>query len=176
MIGSEFIVVGRELYVRLACRCFALVIFASPVAATPLQADKILIEKKSHQLTLLANGTKIKSYRVALGKGGLAPKTVEGDQLTPEGTYIIDSRNRNSDFYRALHISYPTPRQRADATRRGINPGGAIMIHGLRNGMSFLGLVHTWSDWTNGCIAVKNSEMDEIWSAVRNGTPVEIRR
>lgn len=117
----------------------------------------------------------IRAYKVALGRGGLAPKEREGDALTPEGHYIIDSRNEHSAFYRALHISYPNEDDRKRAARLGVSPGGAIMIHGIKNGFGWIGEQHRRFDWTAGCIAVTDREIDEIWNLVPVGTPVEIR-
>jgi len=134
-----------------------------------------LILKKDHVLELLAGGKVIKTYKVALGRGGLTPKQKEGDGRTPEGHYVIDSRNAESHYHRALHVSYPNADDQKRAARRGISPGGAIMIHGLPNGMGKLGAAHRLYDWTLGCIAVTDDEIDEIWDLVPVGTPVEIR-
>ena len=139
------------------------------------KADSILILKKDHLLELLKGGKVIRTYKVALGRGGLAPKEKEGDERTPEGHYIIDSRNEHSAFYRALHISYPNEEDRKRAARKGVSPGGAIMIHGIKNGFGWIGAQHRRFDWTAGCIAVTDDEIDEIWSLVPIGTPVEIR-
>jgi len=134
-----------------------------------------LILKKDHALELLAAGKVIKTYKVALGQGGLAPKEREGDARTPEGHYVIDARNADSHYHRALHVSYPSAEDRKRAARLGVAPGGAIMIHGLPNGMGWLGAKHRLYDWTLGCIAVTDDEIDEIWNLVPVGTPVEIR-
>ena len=139
------------------------------------KADSILILKKDHLLELFRGGRVIRSYKVALGRGGLAPKQREGDALTPEGHYLIDSRNATSHYHRALHISYPNAEDRKRATQQGAAPGGAVMIHGLPNGMEWIGAGHRLYDWTLGCIAVTDAEIDEIWKLVPDGTPVEIR-
>jgi murein L,D-transpeptidase YafK len=110
-----------------------------------------------------------------LGEGGLEPKEREGDARTPEGHYIVDSRNAASHYHKALHISYPGTEDRQRAAKLGVSPGGAIMIHGLPNGMAWLGATHRFYDWTLGCIAVTDAEIDEIWKLVPDGTPVEIR-
>lgn len=143
--------------------------------ALSLKADSILILKKDHVLELLRSGKVIRTYKVALGRGGLAPKQREGDARTPEGRYTIDSRNEHSAFYRALHISYPSEDDKKRAVRLGVSPGGAIMIHGIKNGFGWLGQRHRLVDWTAGCIAVTDEEIDEIWNLVPVGTPVEIR-
>jgi len=142
---------------------------------TPHKADSILILKKDHLLELLSNGKVFRTYHVALGSGGLAPKQKEGDGRTPEGHYIIDSRNEHSHYYKALHISYPDAHDRQRAAAAGVSPGGAIMIHGLPNGMGRIGSAHRLYDWTAGCIAVTDAEIDEIWKLVPTLTPLEIR-
>jgi murein L,D-transpeptidase YafK len=153
-----------------------LVVFVSSALPTPQQkATRVLVLKKEHKMELLSGETVIKTYTVALGRGGLAPKQRQGDHLTPEGLYQIDHRNKNSRFYRALHVSYPNEVDRERARKLGVDPGGDIMIHGITNGLGWLGSVHRVIDWTNGCIAVTEAEMDEIWLLVPDGTPVEIR-
>ena len=145
-----------------------------PSAATQ-KADSVLILKKDHLLELLAGGKIIRTYHVALGTGGLAPKQKEGDARTPEGHYIIDTRNAESHYHKALHVSYPNAEDRKRAAQAGVAPGGAIMIHGLPNGKGYIGSAHRMYDWTLGCIAVTDAEIDEIWTMVPVGTPVEIR-
>ena len=138
-------------------------------------ADRVVIEKSTHTLTLYRGRDPLKTYKVALGPNATGPKEREGDGRTPEGTYTIDSRKHDSAFHRALHISYPNSQDRQRARRLGVAPGGAIMIHGLPNGMGMLGRAHLLRDWTQGCIAVTNEEIEEIWRVVRNGTRVEIK-
>ncbi|SRR6266568_2332331 len=139
------------------------------------RADSILILKKEHRLELLSQGKVIRSYKVALGQGGLAPKEREGDARTPEGRYVIDASYPNSAYHRALHISYPNAEDRKRTAKLGVSPGGAIMIHGLPNGKGWVGASHRLYDWTLGCVAVTDQEIDEIWNLVPVGTPVEIR-
>jgi murein L,D-transpeptidase YafK len=155
-----------------------LLTLCTPVAlATPQEkATRILILKKEHKMELLSGDKIIKTYTVAVGRGGLAPKQRQGDHLTPEGLYQIDRRNPHSGFYRALHVSYPNEADRERARKLGVDPGGDIMIHGIRNGLGWFGSMQRIVDWTNGCIAVTDVEMDEIWNLVPDGTPVEIRR
>ncbi len=138
-------------------------------------ADKVLIEKKARRLTLLTRGEVIKTYRIALGGNPVGPKERQGDNKTPEGTYVIDSRNGNSRYHLALHISYPNEADQKRARELGVSPGGDIMIHGLKNGFAPLGASHAEVDWTEGCIAVTNQEMEEIYKFVPNGTIVEIK-
>lgn len=141
---------------------------------TGLRADRVLIKKSEHQLVLLLNGKILKAYRVALGSVPVGHKEREGDGRTPEGLYRIDSRKNDSAFHRALHISYPNPRDIEIAKSRGLDPGGAIMIHGIRNGLGWFGKLHRLADWTSGCVAVTNWEIEEIWGAVPDGTPIQI--
>ena len=138
-------------------------------------ADKVLIEKKARRLTLFAKGKQLKSYPIALGGNPDGPKERQGDNKTPEGIYRIESRNRNSSYHLALRISYPNERDKKRAQRLGVSPGGDIMIHGIKNGFSWVGGLHTELDWTKGCIAVTDQEIEEIEKLVPNGTTVEIR-
>ncbi len=139
------------------------------------RADYVRIDKSKHHLVLLQRGNPLKVYYIALGPKSTGHKEREGDGKTPEGLYRIDSRKSDSFFHRALHVSYPNERDIQAAQNKGIGPGGAIMIHGLRNGLGWIGKLHRLVDWTAGCIAVTNWEIDEIWRAVPDGTPIEIR-
>ena len=153
-------------------------VFAASLSAqTPsgVRADSVLILKKEHVLELLSRGKVIRTYRVALGSGGLAPKERRGDGRTPEGHYVIDSRNEHSAYHKALHVSYPNEKDRRRAAELGASPGGAVMIHGLPNGKGWIGGAHRAVDWTLGCVAVTDDEIEEIWNLVPVGTPVEIR-
>lgn len=138
-------------------------------------ADKILIEKKERRLTLFSKGEVIKTYKVALGGNPDGPKERHGDNKTPEGSYLIDSRNRDSQYHLSLHISYPNERDKKRAKQLGVSPGGDIMIHGIKNGFAWVGALHTGLDWTKGCIAVTDEEIEEIAKLSANGTVVEIR-
>ncbi|MBL8251375.1 MAG: L,D-transpeptidase family protein [Candidatus Competibacter sp.] len=138
-------------------------------------ADRIVVEKKARRLTLLRGGKPLKSYDVALGRSPEGPKHFQDDNKTPEGLYQISFRKKNSEFHRALRISYPSSADVAFAAKQNRSPGGDIMIHGLPNGMGWLDSAHRLRDWTAGCIAVTNAEIEEIWRAVPDGTPVEIR-
>src|SRR4030066_935587 len=137
--------------------------------------DRILIEKSTRRLMLISQGEVLKSYKIALGGNPIGPKERQGDNKTPEGTYLIDARNRDSRFYLSLHISYPNERDKNRAKKLGVSPGGDIMIHGIKNGFSWVGDVHAEVDWTKGCIAVTNEEIEEISKLAPNGTIVEIR-
>lgn len=138
-------------------------------------ADKILIEKKERRLTLLSKGKELQTYKIALGGNPVGPKERYGDNKTPEGIYVIDSRNRDSRYHLSLHISYPNEKDKKRAKQLGVSPGGDIMIHGIKNGFSWAGDLHSDVDWTKGCIAVTDKEIDEIDKLVPNGTIVEIR-
>lgn len=142
--------------------------------AAEQKVDRVLVLKKKHTMYLLHQGTVVKTYAIALGLGGLKPKRRDGDERTPEGLYTIDGRNPNSDYHRALHISYPNRVDRARARRRGVRPGGDIMIHGLPNDVPD-GVAPAVHDWTAGCIAVTNRDIEEIYGLVSDGTAVEIR-
>jgi murein L,D-transpeptidase YafK len=139
------------------------------------KADRIVVEKSSHTLTLYASGQPLKVYTVALGRGNGAAKQREGDHQTPEGLYVIDARNMHSRFHLALHVSYPNAQDSAHAASLGAPAGGAIMIHGVGRGLGWLGRLQRRVDWTDGCIALTNAEIDEVWKLVPNGTPIEIR-
>lgn len=138
-------------------------------------AERLLIDKSERSLVLYSGGEAVKSYRVSLGRVPQGAKEREGDGRTPEGRYLIDYRKRDSDYHRALHISYPDAEDLRHAAELGVSPGGAIMIHGLPNGLGWIGRFHRLWDWTEGCVAVTDEEMDELWRAVADGTPVEIR-
>jgi murein L,D-transpeptidase YafK len=138
-------------------------------------ADRVLVEKATRRLTLLRDGVPLKTYRVALGRAPLGPKEQEGDRRTPEGLYLIDFHKEDSDYHRALHVSYPEQRDIERAAAAGVSPGCDIMIHGIRNGKGWLGAFHRLTDWTAGCIALTDFEIEEIWRAVPDGTPIEIR-
>jgi len=140
-----------------------------------VKAEKIIIEKSKRQLSLWSNGVKMKTYQVSLGRNPVGPKQQAGDKKTPEGLYIIDYRKEDSRYHLALHISYPNSEDIERASQTGISPGSDIMIHGMRNGLGWIGSLHRYCDWTQGCIAVTNAEIEEIWRAVPDGTPIEIK-
>lgn len=137
--------------------------------------DRILIEKKERRLMLISKGEVLKTYKIALGGNPNGPKERQGDNKTPEGTYFIDSRNKDSRYHLALHISYPNERDKKRARELGVSPGGSIMIHGIKNGFSWVGDAHTEVNWTKGCIAVTDEAIEEIAKVAPNGTIVEIK-
>ena len=126
-------------------------------------------------MQLMLNDEVIRTYRIALGKNPVGPKKKAGDCRTPEGLYIIDRHNNVSAFYKSLHISYPNTKDLDSARHDGHPTGGNILIHGLPKGFEDLGDIHFRRNWTKGCIAVSNQEMDEIWQLVPDGTPIEIK-
>ena len=138
-------------------------------------ADRIIVEKRAHRMTLFKQGQVVRTYRIALGRGGREPKTRSGDNRVPEGIYRISGRNPDSAYHLSLRISYPTPAQAAAARKVGTDPGGDIMIHGIRNGLGWIGPQHRRLDWTQGCIAVTNAEIEEIWRTVPDNIEIEIR-
>jgi murein L,D-transpeptidase YafK len=139
------------------------------------RADRVVVYKSERRLDLLFQGSVLKSYRVSLGGEPKGPKQGEGDHRTPEGLYTLDYRKPDSSFHKALHISYPSPANSAAASVAGWAPGGQVMVHGLPNGHGWLGRLHLAYDWTDGCVAVTNREIEEIWRAVPDGTPIELR-
>jgi murein L,D-transpeptidase YafK len=142
--------------------------------ATP-KADGIVVAKADRTMTLMRDGKAFKTYRVALSREPVGPKEREGDHRVPEGQYLIDSKNPHSRFHLALHISYPNATDRERARKLGVKPGGNIEIHGLGSTYGWVGGLQRQIDWTDGCIAVTNSEIEEIWDIVPVGTPLEIR-
>jgi murein L,D-transpeptidase YafK len=144
------------------------------VLSPGITIDRIVVEKGARKLSIQRRGDVLKTYRIALGRNPIGPKEQEGDMKTPEGIYTIDSRNPNSDFHLGLHLSYPSPEETARAAERGVNAGFDIMIHGLPNG-HVTDAFHPLTDWTAGCIAVTDAEIEELWRVAPDGTIVEIR-
>lgn len=137
--------------------------------------DHIYVSKSQHWMAVYQGGQIVREFRVALGRGGLKPKEREGDGRVPEGLYRISAHNPESAYHLSLRIDYPTPEQSAQAAARGLKAGGDIMIHGLPNGRGWVGSRHLRVDWTEGCIALTDSEMGWLYRAVPDGTPIEIR-
>lgn len=143
--------------------------------AALVKADRVLVLKAKRKLYLLRDGQVLRHYRVALGRTPRGAKAREGDGRTPEGVYRLDWRNPESQFYRSIHISYPDRDDLRRAAAQGVAAGGDIMIHGLPTGLEGFEVTHGRRDWTEGCIAVTNEEIDEIWALVEDGTIIEIR-
>lgn len=147
---------------------------SAPLTKAP-KAEEVVVLKSQRTMHLLAGGRVIRTYKIALGGVPVGAKQRQGDHKTPEGHYILDRRNAKSRFYKSIHVSYPNELDRRNAEKAGSSPGGDIMIHGLPNGFGGLGGAALMADWTDGCIAVTNAEMDEIWETVPDGTPIEIK-
>jgi murein L,D-transpeptidase YafK len=166
-----FLIIELSLASALSC-------VSQSTRATPLQVgtvDNIIVEKAARILKLYHGKQLIQTYRIALGNQPIGQKRCEGDKRTPEGSYLIDGHNNKSHYHLSLHISYPNAADRAKAKKLGCNPGGDIMIHGLPNGYEWIGKSHVNHDWTHGCIAVSNQEIEHIWKLVSNGTSVLIK-
>lgn len=147
----------------------------APSLPTGARADRVIVIKHERSLLLQAEGRTIKRYRISLGQNPEGHKQAQGDGRTPEGLYRIDWRNPRSRYHRSLHVSYPNADDRRRAARAGVNPGGDIMIHGLPARLGWIGPLHRALDWTDGCVALTNAEVDELWLAVADGTPIDIR-
>jgi murein L,D-transpeptidase YafK len=152
----------------------AVLLSATVSAAWAEKADRVVVKKSESRLYLERDGKPFASFRATFGAEPKGHKQQEGDERTPEGRYVLDSKNANSAYYKAIHISYPNGQDIAAAKVQGVEPGGLIMIHGQRNGFGWLASVAQWFNWTDGCVAVSNKEMDTIWKAVDVGTPIEI--
>jgi murein L,D-transpeptidase YafK len=138
-------------------------------------ADEVIVEKGARLLHLMKDGRALRTFRIALGIRPVGDKEFEGDFKTPEGRYTLDRRNPDSEYFLSIGISYPDRDDVADARERGLDPGGAIMIHGQPNEPTRSEAYYRTQDWTNGCIAVSNSDMIDIWLMTANNTPIEIR-
>jgi murein L,D-transpeptidase YafK len=154
----------------------ALFIFSgsSLFAQDSINIDYIKIIKSERKLLTYTKGKLLKTYKIALGKNPVGQKLKEGDGKTPEGIYEISAKNSKSSYHLSLKISYPNERQIEEAKKQSVNPGGEIMIHGIRNGLGFVGKYQSIIDWTQGCIAVSNKEIEEIYNSISLGTKVEI--
>ncbi|HLT04509.1 MAG TPA: L,D-transpeptidase family protein [Pseudomonas sp.] len=137
--------------------------------------DKVLVLKSERSLHLISRGKTIKSYRVSLGKRPVGHKLREGDKRTPEGLYWIDWRKTSKKFNLSMHISYPNIRDQARARREGVEPGGMIMLHGTPDYEGYPEWYFEGLDWTDGCIALNNADMREVWDLVPDDTLIEIR-
>jgi murein L,D-transpeptidase YafK len=138
------------------------------------RVDRVVVNKSRRELLLLSGMSVLRAYRIALGFDPVGHKVQEGDGRTPEGRYTIDCRNPRSAYHLALRISYPNAADRQRAAEMGVAPGGDIMIHGLPNGVDAAARGHPQRDWTRGCIAVEDGEIEEIWNLVADGTAIEI--
>lgn len=137
-------------------------------------AESVLVDKSARKMWLITNGERYREYNISLGDSPAGHKEQEGDEKTPEGRYSIDYRNPESSYHLSLHIDYPKQQDTKNAESNGVSPGGNIFIHGLPNGMGFAHHKYKGQDWTDGCIAVDNQAIEEIWTLVKDGTPIEI--
>lgn len=164
----------------LSVYCQALIV-VSLLAVAPMSAagefpvaDKIVVEKEKRKLHLISGDRIFRTFNIALGSSPVGDKEKEGDFKTPEGRYTLDTRNPNSDFFLSIHVSYPSSRDRREAREKGVSPGGQIMIHGQPNDPTYSAAYYKTQDWTNGCIAVSNSDIIDIWLMAPNDIPIEI--
>lgn len=155
-------------------RCVLLVALLLPAVVFAQKVDLVVVRKSESRLYLEKDGKTFASFRASFGSDPRDHKQQEGDERTPEGRYVLDSKNAESAFYRAIHISYPNAQDVASAKARGVKPGGQIMIHGQKNGLGWLAPVAQWFNWTDGCVGLSNKDMDAVWGAVDVGTPVQI--
>lgn len=159
---------------RALCLIGILVFSHFPVHAQDF-ADKVIVEKANRILKLIKDNKVIASYHIALGGNPIGHKEQEGDNKTPEGLYTLDFKKPDSAYYKAIHISYPNAEDIKNAKKKGVSPGGAIMIHGQKNGYGAFAAVTQQYDWTLGCIALTNSDMDAVWRSIKIPTPIEIK-
>lgn len=155
-------------------RLLLIFVLLLPAVAAAQKADLVVVRKSVARLYLESGGKSFASFRASFGSQPEGHKQQEGDERTPEGRYVLDSNNANSDFHRSIHISYPNAQDVASAQKRGAKPGGQIMVHGQKNGFGWLASVAQWFNWTDGCVGLSNRDMDAVWSAVDAGTPIEI--
>jgi murein L,D-transpeptidase YafK len=175
---SRRIVIATVIFVSIGlvlAGFFAVTHGSKPALPNTTIIDRIVVEKGARKLSVYRHGCPVKAYRVALGGQPVGAKQEEGDMKTPEGSYVIDYRNPHSDYHLALHVSYPDREDERRAAARGVSAGGDIMIHGLPNGRGWMGELHRQKDWTAGCIAVTDQEIEELWRIIADGTPIEIR-
>ena len=156
--------------------CLLGISYLSPLSAGEFpEADQVVVEKAARKLHLMQNGEVFRTFDIALGIQPAGDKQREGDFRTPEGSYLLDVRNPNSEFFLSIHISYPNRQDRSEARKEGVEPGGSIMIHGQPNVPTKSETYYGSQDWTNGCIALSNSDMIDIWLMTGKNTPIDIR-
>jgi murein L,D-transpeptidase YafK len=175
--------VGRILVLLLAVLAIGGILSAAPQGResgvgsgdSNLAADRIVVVKSTRTMTLNRGGGVLKTYKIALGGNPIGAKEREGDHKTPEGEYFVDAKNAHSQFYMALHLSYPSASDRTRAKKLGVSPGRDVEIHGLGKAYGWVGARHRLTDWTDGCVAVTNEEIEEIFELIVVGTRVEIK-
>jgi murein L,D-transpeptidase YafK len=139
-----------------------------------VKVDLVKVVKSERRLYLMSDESVLRQFRISLGAAPTGHKEQEGDERTPEGPYMLDYKKTDSNFYKAIHVSYPNKKDVENAKRKGVSPGGDIMVHGQKNGLGWLSFLSQRIDWTNGCIGLSNKDMDEVWRLVNSGTPIEI--
>jgi murein L,D-transpeptidase YafK len=149
-------------------------LLAPPQLHAAEKADMVRVVKSKNRLYLLKDEQVFASYRVKFGGDAKGHKQQQGDQKTPEGLYFLTYKNSNSSFYRSIHVSYPNAEDKENARKLGVDPGGDIMIHGQANGWEWATFFAQMVNWTDGCIALTNKDMDSVWAAIDPGTPIEI--
>jgi murein L,D-transpeptidase YafK len=155
-------------------RIIAAIPFVFIANVTCANVDLIMVDKSTRTMYLMESGAVIRKYKVALGGQPRGHKSQEGDERTPEGIYTLDFKKEDSAFHRSMHINYPNAKDVENAQGKGVKPGGAIMIHGQKNGLEKLAFISKHVDWTDGCIALTNAEMDEFMTLVDVGTKIRI--
>lgn len=155
---------------------FLLFLVASCSVSASEKVDFVLVEKSKGSLTLFRADKPFAVFHVVFGANPVGHKQREGDKRTPEGRYTLDVKKPDSAFHKAIHISYPNEQDIANVSSQGVEPGGAIMVHGQKNGLGWLSAISQLFNWTDGCIALRNDDMDQVWESVDVGTPIEIRR
>lgn len=149
--------------------------YPEPELPPSSKVDRLVVYKSKRKMQVFANGKLLKTYRISLGGNPVGRKQFEGDNKTPEGIYIINDRNSESDYHKNLGVSYPNEQDIAFAFQNQKTAGGEIKIHGLRNGLGFIGKFHRFFDWTAGCIALTDNEVDELFDAVISNATIEIK-
>ncbi len=151
----------------------SLLSFITPVYAIE-KADIVMVYKSERILFLMREGEVLAKFDVTFGADPIGHKQQQGDEKTPEGPYLLDYKNTKSAFYKSIHVSYPNSKDRSAARKRGVDPGGDIMIHGQSNGWGWAAPISRFFNWTDGCIALSDEDMQQVWEAVDSGTPIEI--
>ena len=151
-----------------------MILLCVPAVHSAEKADLVRVVKREKRLYLIRNGEVFASFRAVFGGNPIGHKEQQGDERTPEGRYVLDYKNAGSAYYKSIHISYPNTEDREHARKLGVSAGGDIMIHGQPNGKEVFTPITQRFNWTNGCIALSNKNMEIVWKAVDVGTPIEI--
>lgn len=152
----------------------SLTLIAAPCTYAGEKADLVVVEKSKNLLSLYKTGRLLASYHAVFGGNAVGPKEMKDDGKTPEGRYILDSKKSDSAFHKAFHVSYPNSKDIARARKLDVDPGGDIMVHGQKNGLGWVSFISQRFNWSRGCIALSNKDIDAMWEAVDGGTPIDI--